>query len=58
MEDTDGWQVVLKYIQSRVDDCKSRLVESCKPEEVELIREKYRTYKDVLLHVEKLKSPE
>lgn len=53
----EGWTYVEDYIKGRINDCESKLIHSCGPDELDAVRSSREALRGVLLYVEGLKNP-
>lgn len=54
---TEGWSMLERYLNYRIEDCRSKL-ETCPIERVESVRSELRAFQSVFTHLEELEHDE
>lgn len=52
---TEGWKMLERYLNARIDDLKSRL-ETCPIDDVSVVRSELRAFRSIFVHLDELEN--
>lgn len=52
---TEGWKMLERYLNARIDDLKSRL-ETCPIDDVPAVRSELRAFRSIFVHLDELEN--